>query len=39
MIVKRIKGMTIIFPSEEAMKEVLDDTEIEDITDVNKESN
>jgi hypothetical protein len=37
MIVKRIKGMTIIFPSEEAMKEVLGDTEMEDITDANKE--
>jgi hypothetical protein len=39
MIVRRIKGMTLIFLSEEVMKEVLERVEMEDINDVNKESN
>jgi len=39
MIVRRIKGMTLIFLSEEVMKEVLENVEMEDINDVNEESN
>jgi hypothetical protein len=39
MIVRRIKRMTLIFLSEEVIKEVLENVEMEDINDVNKESN
>jgi hypothetical protein len=39
MIVRRIKGITLIFLSEEVIKEVLENVEMEDINDVNKESN
>jgi len=39
MIVRRIKGMTLIFLSEEVMIEVLENVEMENINDVNKESN
>ena len=39
MIVRRIKGITLIFLSEEIIKEVLENVEMEDINDVNKESN
>jgi hypothetical protein len=37
--IRRIKGMTLIFLSEEVIKEVLENVEMEDINDVNKESN